>query len=242
MSWDEHYQLWSEARHRPGQDAHWRLQASRKRVAKNSPDDWTWLKESLTDPERKWFVALIFKFQPVPKRLFSSMLLTSVLERDPSLNRVFVEPCVRSFGARRVLEDLLRFLESGTNSEKAGAASALYWVVDNPRNEELGDIGQRIRCQLLREFVDNVDLEVRRRIIPMLKLKPKSYPKEFRALVPVAIKIACSHPDESIRHRAEIQPVAGELFMSIPDTAEPVISGTRKGNWVKSIFRRIVDK
>src|SRR2546429_73912 len=113
------------------------MQAARKRVAQNTPADWLWLAESLAHPERKRVGAGVFKFQPVPRRLFRPMLWAGVLERNPSYNRVFIEPCVRSLGGRRVLEELLRYLESGTDEEKAGAASALYWAGGNPRRQEL---------------------------------------------------------------------------------------------------------
>ncbi|WP_152050250.1 hypothetical protein [Tautonia marina] len=220
MTWDEHYRLWSDARCKPGQDAHWQMQAARKRVAQNSPDDWRWLGEGLADPDRKVFVALVFKFQPVPKRLFDPMLRAAVLERNPSLNRVFIEPCVRSLGARRVILTLLGYLESGSNAEKAGAASAMYWAVwaGNPRNEDLGDLRQRFDCQMLREFVAYPDLEVRRRIIPMLRLEADAYPAELSPLIPLAVDVARSHPDEYIRHRIEVQLGAGGPFMAIPDT------------------------
>ncbi len=220
MTWDEHYHLWSDARRRPGQEAHWRVQAARKRVAQNSPDDWRWLEEGLADPDRKVFVALVFKFQPVPRRLFGPMLCAGVLERNPSLNRMFIEPCVRSLGARRVFQALLEYLESGTDSEKAGAASAVYqadWA-GNPRNEDLGELRRRIDCQMLREFVGNSDLEVRRRIVPMLRLEAEAYPVELRPFIPVAVQVARSHPDEYIRHRIEVQLGAGGPFMAIPDT------------------------
>ena len=108
MTWDENYHAWSEVRRKPGQEAHRRMQAARKRVAENTPDDWLWLRKALADPGRKWFVAGVFKFRSVPKRLFDAMLRAGVLERNPSLNRVFIEPCVRSLGGWRVLEQLLR--------------------------------------------------------------------------------------------------------------------------------------
>jgi hypothetical protein len=146
------------------------------------------------------------------------MLRAGVLERNPSANRVFIEPCVKSLGGRRVLEALLRYLESGTDAEKAGAASALYWAFGNPRNEELGELWERIRCRMLREFVGNPDLNVRRRIIPMLQLEPEAYPEELRPLIQRAIEIARSHPDEYIRHRVEVQLGADVLLKAIPDT------------------------
>jgi hypothetical protein len=218
MTWDEHYLVWSELCRKPGQEAHWRMQAARKRVAQNTPDDWRWLVEALGDSDRKWFVAGVFKFQPVPKRLFGPMLRAGVLERNPSFNRAFIEPCVRSLGARRVLEALLRYLESGTDAEKAGAASALYWSGGNPRHEELRELQDRLRCRLLQEFVSNPDLNVRRRIIPSLRLVPEAYPEELRSLILVAVEVARSHPDAYIRHRVEVQLGAGGPFMAIPDT------------------------
>ena len=219
MSWDEHYRLWSDVCQKTGQEAHWRMQAARKRVAQNTSDDWKWLAESLTDCYRKWFVASVFKFQPVPKRLFGTMLRDGVLERDPSFNRVFIEPCVRSLGGRRVLEGLLQYLEDGTNAEKAGAVSALYWDQGNPRREDLTDLRKRLKCKMLQEFVGNPDLSVRRRIIPMLRLEPKAYTEELRSLIPKAIEIARSHPDEYIRHRVEVQLGSGGPFKAIiPDS------------------------
>ncbi len=218
MTWDDHYHLCVEASRKPGEEAFRRMQEARKRVAQNTPGDWQWLENALADPDRKWFVADVFKSQPVPRRLFGPMLRAGVLERNPSLNRRFVEPCVRSLGGGRVLAELLRYLEAGTNAEKAGAASALYWAGGNPRGEELGELRERLRCQMLREFVANPDVDVRRRIIPMLRLEPEAYPEELRPLIPVAVEIARSHPDEYIRHRVEVQLGDGGPFMAIPDT------------------------
>lgn len=217
MTWDDHYRLWLGARREPAPGADPRMRAARRRVAENSPDDWRWLEAGLADPERKWFVAALFRSQPIPKRLHDPMLRAGVLERDPSLNRAFIEPCVRSHGARRVLRALLGYLESGTDAEKAGAASAVYWT-GNPRDEDLGELRQRINCRILREFVENPDLGVRRRIVPMLRLDPGAYPDELRPLIAVAVEIARAHPDDYIRHRIEIQLGAGGPFMAIPDT------------------------
>lgn len=219
MTWDEYYLLWSQFRRQPRtKESHQQMQAICKRVAENTPDDWGWLADALADKDRKWFVADVFKFQPVARRLFMPMLRAGVLERNPSLNRDFIEPCVRSFGSRRVVEELLRYLESGTNAEKAGAASAYYWSGGNPRGEVLADLGKRFCCQMLREFIENDDLDVRRRIIPMLQMDPSAYPEQLRPLVPQAIAIGRAHSDEYIRHRTEIQLGGPGPFMAIPDT------------------------
>jgi hypothetical protein len=71
---------------------------------------------------------------------------------------------------------------------------------------------------MLREFVANPDLKVRRRIIPKLRLEPEAYPEELRALLPVAAEVALAHADEYIRHRVEVQLGAGAPFTAIPKT------------------------
>ena len=217
-TWNEYFKIWNDARFKKGEEAHLCIQEARKRVARNSKNDWVWLKESLSNSERKWFVAEVYKFQTVPKKLFYAMLYAGILEKDPSANRVFIEPCVRSYGAYKVIERLFRYLESGSNPEKAGAVSALYWVKSNPKDENLNELKISFHSRMLNEFIENPDLEVRRRIIPMLRLEPESYPAEIRARIPVAIKIARNHHDEYIRHRVEIQLGANGPFMAIPDT------------------------
>jgi hypothetical protein len=215
-AWDELCRGWAEACHESPVEAERWMQAARQRVARYSPDDWRWLADALADPARNSFVALVFKFQAVPKRLMVSMVRAAVMSRNASAGRVFVTRCVESLGARRVLELLLRYMESGTDAEKAGAVSAVYYAVHNPRGEEVDGLRERIRCWMLREFIENPDLDLRRRIIPSLQLEPEAYPQELRPLVPAAIGVARSHPDPYIRHRVEVQLGAEGPLLPIP--------------------------
>ena len=73
------------------------------RVGQNTPDDWQWLTAALGDADRKWFVAGVFKFQPVAKRLFGpSDLLRRCVGAGPKWNEAFITPCVRSLCAAGV--------------------------------------------------------------------------------------------------------------------------------------------
>jgi hypothetical protein len=181
-------------------------------------DDWQWLSQALSDTKRKVFVALVFKYQPVPKRLLPAFMHAAVLEPNPSRNRMFIEPCVRSWGGGEVNHRLLRHLQEGTNEEKAGAASAFYWAQGNPRNEDLGELRSTIRSALLHEFAGNSDLRVRQRIVPLLNLDQAAYDEQDHPLIAQAITLARSHPDEYIRHRIEIQLGGDGPFRAIPDT------------------------
>lgn len=221
QTWDELFRLWSDAgQASPDATERW-MHTARKRIARNTADDWRWLTEALADPGRMSFVASIFKVAPVPRRLLVPMVRAAVLSPGLTAGRFFVVPAVKSLGLRPVLELLLRYMESGTDAEKAGAVSALYYAVHNPRNEDLAELWKRIEGWKLREFVGNPDLDLRRRIIPSLELKPEAYPEDLRPLVPVAIGIARSVSDEYIRHRVERQLGASGPFMPIPPAGTP---------------------
>ncbi|MFG3227680.1 hypothetical protein ACGF07_23250 [Kitasatospora sp. NPDC048194] len=147
----------------------------------------------------------------LPEEYFEALIEAAVHDPNPSFNRRFVEPALIAFGQRRVRQALLERLRTGTDSERAGAARAWYWTalsVAGGRNAT-ADEGAAVRdswnAAALREFVANEDLDVRRCILPGLPLVPRAYPAELHPLVEVAVSIARSHPDEYLRHRAEIQ-------------------------------------
>jgi arsenate reductase-like glutaredoxin family protein len=183
------------------------------------------------------------KLEQLPQACFAPLMQMAVYEANPSFNRSFIEPCLRAFGYRSVLEALLDYVEHGTNREKAGAARALYWAQlplllpswydrarPGPNQEtleqalqafheevetaqrtfdqlwqELGSLRTRIAHALLKEFVENANLDVRRSILPQLALRPGRYPAEWEPLVLTAIRLARTHGDAYIRHRVELQ-------------------------------------
>jgi hypothetical protein len=164
----------------------------------------------LLDGECKWFVAAIFfEGAPVPKRLLKSILRAAIYEVNPSLDKYLVLPCVESHGHRCVNELLLDIVESGTDFEKAGAVNALYWAqmsVTYPPNtinfgfenatqqsrdaySKLNDVWERRRRLFLCEFVSNDSIDVRRSIIPSLKLDEAVYPDDLKPLVAEATQL-----------------------------------------------------
>ena len=70
---------------------------------------------------------------------------------------------------------------------------------------------------LLKEFVTNEDVDVRRAIVPHLRFeKAEDYAEELRPLIPQAIAIARTHPDDYIRHRIEVQLGNSHLLPALP--------------------------
>jgi hypothetical protein len=128
MTWDELFSQWSalEAARRR-QDAQLILRDARKRVSSNDDADWKWLTEALADPARKYFVVDVFRFQPVPKRLFSAFMRAAVLDVNYSNNRPFLTACIESFGREAVLAELDRLRESGVATDDMHRAG-MYWL------------------------------------------------------------------------------------------------------------------
>ncbi len=218
----------------------------RKKLSPISQADTVWLESAFRDEQKKTFALFIFmamKF-PLPKKLFRAMIRAAVYEIDPSNNQWFLIPCLKAYGARRVSEALLEYIEEGDDFEKAGAAHALYWT--SPQLQFLGkpprysieyatpesiqelkdyrEVSEKKKRLLLEEFVNNPEVDVRRSIIPFLDLgNPMSYPEDIRPLVARAIDIARDLPDEYIRHRLSLQLTpsgpAGtpRTFMAVPE-------------------------
>ena len=133
MAWEEHYCGYQEAKQaRRNQEAYERLQEARKRVARNTEADWEWLNNALADPAKKWFVASIFKSQPVPKRLFDSMMHAALVDCDASTNQYFIRPCLETFGRLAVGAYLDRAESSGSSAERSGVQRARYWAGRDP--------------------------------------------------------------------------------------------------------------
>ena len=210
---------------------------ARRHLPMASQDEWSSLIEWLRDEKRKWFVAAVFAKAPVPKRLFEPFLTAAINEKKPSLNRQFVEPCIHAWGHRRVNEHLLAVVEAGDAPEIAGAVAALYWAnmsitfsgevpeytLEHATPEsraaflELKDVWERKRELYLTTFINKDNVEVRRQIIPSLKLDESVYCDELKPLVGQAIEIARNHEDDYIRHRVEVQLGNEKLLKPLPD-------------------------
>jgi hypothetical protein len=206
-----------------------------------SPEDVRWLTRALALPQHKWFVVGLLEAAPsLSESLFGPVMDAGIAELNPSLNRYFIEPCIRAFGLRRVNEYLLDMLEAGTDSQKAGAVNALYWaqaavgsagntsdygdgrapVAFGRASEELGDIWTRARTLCLKTFVSNPDADVRRSLIARLILDEAAYDPADQPLVSQAIRIARAQWDPYIRHRLAVQLGELQLLPALPHQDE----------------------
>ncbi|MEV4311847.1 hypothetical protein [Actinocrispum sp. NPDC049592] len=144
----------------------------------------------------------------LPEAFFAPLLRAAVDDPDPSFDRWFVDPARLAFGRARVMEALLHYLVHGTDSERAGAARAWYWVTRLRRGDDLEPFrpfASRWLEAALHQFVTNEDLEVRRCLLADLPLNPRYYRENLHEQVHQAVHIARTHPDPYLRNRVEHQ-------------------------------------
>lgn len=223
MMWEEQFRCWAKAQdENPWDDLPERLivietrKAARRAGTLDTPEGWEWVTSALRDGERRTFVHAVFHRQAVPNHIALLMLTIGIEEKNPSANRLFIEPAVRGMGARRVMNRLAEMLRDGNEDEKGGAVSAAYWVQGDTNELRYREARVRFRDEMLRQFVENESVFVRQRIIPMLSMRADDYSPEIAALIPTAVRIARSHPDSYIRHRVEVQLGETSLLQPIP--------------------------
>jgi len=91
-----------------------------------------WHEQALQLEEKKWFVAYIYGYKPVPKRLAKPFLLAALMVKDASYNRAFIQPVLETYGTEKTKKLLFELCE--TNELPADARSkALYWVEATPQ-------------------------------------------------------------------------------------------------------------
>lgn len=77
----------------------------------------------------KYFVAsLLYLYDNFSKDLFKSLLKTAINHKDPSFNRIFLRPCLRTFGTKAVADYLVDQFNKGDIIERIGISNLIYWL------------------------------------------------------------------------------------------------------------------
>jgi hypothetical protein len=128
-------------------------------------------------------------------REHAALLLRAVVhDQNRSGNRRLIEPLVAALGYRRVQEELISYVQTGTDAEKIGATMAMYWArpplgySDGSRCEptagsqavldSLADLRSRYRQACLHAFVTRDSPELRFALSLGFTLDPADYPPE----------------------------------------------------------------
>jgi hypothetical protein len=207
-----------------------------------------WLAASLNDEQRKLFTAALFvEAQAMPDALYDPMIRAAVYETSPLRAQAFVEPCVKAFGAKRVFQSLIDFLEKGTNYEKTGAVNALHWAGERKTTGEWGKhkhpnadvmaLEDYRRTLYLNTFIANSDLDLRRSLITYADLDEFTANHPVKELIQKVVKIARAHPDEYIRHRVEVQLHRSPSAYPLPARKSIDAAMADKKSWWKQLWK-----
>ncbi|BAY86402.1 hypothetical protein NIES267_59090 [Calothrix parasitica NIES-267] len=224
MDWEKLYQDWLLCCNAKNHNQRLKIERQAGTLLENRKlKDVSWLVQVLEQQtvefrmKRLFIINSLRKNNQIPKSLFLPLIRAAIYESNPSLNRYFIEPCIRCCGSYQVNSELInRYMENGNNNEKAGLAKVLYWSLRRDNSENIEDLIDKVNCWYLTEFVNNQNINFRRCIIPNLQLESWIYPQELHSLIPKAIDIAISHPDEYIRHRVKIQLGYSSSYMPLP--------------------------
>ncbi|MCJ8311622.1 MAG: hypothetical protein HRU38_02810 [Saccharospirillaceae bacterium] len=133
MDLDQQYQIYAQEKRNPDKNlSHHEIRKLLGNTASNfsnSKESILWLAEALTDDSKKWFVAdLMKKINPIPKELLNNLIYAALLEKDPSNNRFFIGPCVKTFGQRIVTNIVYSYKFDQAVISNGGIEPVLYWV------------------------------------------------------------------------------------------------------------------
>ncbi|MEW8035808.1 MAG: hypothetical protein AB2588_06945 [Candidatus Thiodiazotropha sp.] len=134
MNYDDLSDKYLEAINMSDQNsAHQIIDSIVREVACNFPKDnndaLLWFKNALKHKSKKWFVAKVLaRVNPMPKALFDDLVLSALLERNPSSNRYLIEPCVKTFGVEKVLLKTQEYSSVQEVIDNNGYEKVKYWV------------------------------------------------------------------------------------------------------------------
>ena len=140
-----------------------------------------YLERDSQDWKSQYFVAdLLYFYSDFSQPLMKSMLQTGVSHQDPSFNRVFLRPCVRSDKKKEAMHWLKEKLKTGILIERIGVSNLYYWLgTENVDRSEL-----RAEIYHKSKYTDNiVELYFYQLAIGSLGFRFRQIPKDADSLI-----------------------------------------------------------
>lgn len=93
----------------------------------------------------KYFVAdLLYLYDNFSKEILESLINTAINHKDPSLNRIFLIPCLKAYGIKVVTHILADRFAKADIIECIGISKLAYWL-RRQGDEEFGKLYQRVQ-------------------------------------------------------------------------------------------------
>lgn len=77
----------------------------------------------------KYFVAdLLYLYDNFDKELLEPLIKTAINHKDPSFNRIFLRPCLTTFGVTAIADNLADKFNKVDIDERIGISNLVYWL------------------------------------------------------------------------------------------------------------------
>jgi len=87
--------------------------------------------------KNQYFVAdLLYLYDFFNLELFNALITTAINHQDPSFNRIFVRPCIMTYGIQVVVNKLTITFDQAESVERNGINRLTYWL----RPQENGEV------------------------------------------------------------------------------------------------------
>jgi hypothetical protein len=94
------------------------------------------LLNSSTEIADKYFVAdLLYLYDNFDKELLEPLIKTAINHKDPSFNRIFLRPCLTTFGVKAVADNLADKFNNVGIDERIGISNLVYWLRPQEKGE-----------------------------------------------------------------------------------------------------------
>ena len=89
-----------------------------------------------TESADKYFVAdLLYLYDNFDKELLEPLIEIGINHRDPSFNRIFLRPCLTTFGVKTVADNLADKFKKADIAERIGISNLIYWIIPHESGE-----------------------------------------------------------------------------------------------------------
>ena len=92
----------------------------------------------------KYFVAdLLYLYDHFDKELLEALIKAAINHKDPSINRIFLQPCLTVYGVKTVADNLADKFNKADICERISISNLVYWVRPQ-ENGETDELNQTI--------------------------------------------------------------------------------------------------
>jgi hypothetical protein len=82
-----------------------------------------------SDLNPKFFVAdLLYLYNRIDEKLLDPLINSAIALQDPSFNRIFIKPCIRNFGVKKVAEKLTEKFKNADLKGRVSISNLVYWL------------------------------------------------------------------------------------------------------------------